>query len=293
MWVDWIATPCVGEQAVEVRVVAVVEDDEAGVDVPGRRRRARRDRVRVAAEVVGRLEQHDLVLARGVGGRRRCPETPPPTIAILIGPGSRRPERVTQSVRIGRRMGSEGTLRACPAAIHGSSGGMEEQRGEASKQPLADETDLRQPRRASADRAPAATDAVELHPVALRRVLAFAEGRRPVHHRPPRRSGVPDGRGARPPGEHVELDRRPLLPGARLRGVPRAPAGGARGVPPGQRAGAARRTASRRRRCSRSTRPTSRRRWPPITSTSRRPRARSRGRTSSGRSSRSPRPTGS
>ena len=71
-----------------------------------------------------------------------------------------------------------------------------------------------------------------LHPGALRRVLALAEGRRPVHRRPPRRGGLPDGRGARPPGQHLLEHGRALLAGARVRGLPRAPAGRARRVPP-------------------------------------------------------------
>ena len=73
---------------------------------------------------------------------------------------------------------------------------------------------------------------LRLHPGSLRRLLALPEGRRPVHRRPPRRGRLPDRRGARPPREHLELDRRALLPGARLRGLPGAPGLGARGVPP-------------------------------------------------------------
>ena len=75
-------------------------------------------------------------------------------------------------------------------------------------------------------------DPLRLHLVALRRVLALAEGRRAVHRRPPRRGRLPDRRGARAPREHVVLDRRALLAGARLRGLPGAPGGRARGVPP-------------------------------------------------------------
>ena len=44
---------------------------------------------------------------------------------------------------------------------------------------------------------------LRLHPGALRRVLALAEGRRAVHRRPPRRGGLPDGGGARAPREHL------------------------------------------------------------------------------------------
>src|SRR4051812_11204950 len=84
-------------------------------------------------------------------------------------------------------------------------------------------------------RGPRPPDPLGVHPCAVRRVLALAEGRRAVHRRPPRRGRLPDGRGARPPREHVELDRRALLPGARLRGLPRAADLGARGVPPPRR----------------------------------------------------------
>src|SRR4051794_17401636 len=75
-------------------------------------------------------------------------------------------------------------------------------------------------------------DLVGLHLLPLRRVLAVAEGRRAVRRRPPRRGGLPHRRGARPPREHIVLDRRALLPGARLRGLPRAPGGRPGGVPP-------------------------------------------------------------
>ena len=50
------------EQRLEARVVAVVEDDEAGVDVPGRIVGVDPDRVRVPADVVARLVDDDLVL---------------------------------------------------------------------------------------------------------------------------------------------------------------------------------------------------------------------------------------
>ena len=49
------------EQLAEARVVAVVADDEPRVDLPRRVLALDRDRVAVAAEVVGRLEQRDLV----------------------------------------------------------------------------------------------------------------------------------------------------------------------------------------------------------------------------------------
>ena len=80
-----VATPSSSSRRVEVRVVAVVEDDEAGVDASGSRRRvSTRDRVRVAADARVGLEDDDLVLA----GCSRCaatsPEIPAPTIAILI-----------------------------------------------------------------------------------------------------------------------------------------------------------------------------------------------------------------
>ena len=76
---------------------------------------------------------------------------------------------------------------------------------------------------------------LDVHPGPLRRVLPLSEGRRPVHRRPPRRGRVPDRRGARPPRQHVELDRRALLAGARLRGLSRAPGRRAGGVPPARR----------------------------------------------------------
>ena len=72
-----------GEQPREVGVVAVVHHDEAGVDVMGLVRGVDADRVRVPARVGAGLVDDDLVLARS-----RCaatsPETPAPTIAILI-----------------------------------------------------------------------------------------------------------------------------------------------------------------------------------------------------------------
>ena len=74
-------------------------------------------------------------------------------------------------------------------------------------------------------------DAVRLHQLALRRVLPVAEGRRPVRRRSSRRGRVPHGRGARPPRQHVVVHRRPVLAGARVRGLPRAPGGRAGGVP--------------------------------------------------------------
>ena len=46
-------------------------------------------------------------------------------------------------------------------------------------------------------------DPLRLHPGALRRVLALAEGRGAVHRRPPRRGRLPDRRGARAPREHL------------------------------------------------------------------------------------------
>src|SRR3954453_8679657 len=83
-----------------------------------------------------------------------------------------------------------------------------------------------------APRRPGPPDPLGLHLLPLRRVLAVPEGRRAVRRRPPRRGGLPHRRGARPPREHVLLDRRALLPGARLRGLPRAPGSRARRVPP-------------------------------------------------------------
>ena len=85
------------------------------------------------------------------------------------------------------------------------------------------------------------------------------------------------------------LDGRALLAGARLRGLPRAPGPAReeyrRRVAAGLIGGRRRRRPSR---SSRSTRASSRPPWPPTTSTSRRPRARSRARTSSPPSTRSP-----
>ena len=74
-------------------------------------------------------------------------------------------------------------------------------------------------------------DPVGVHHRALRRVLALPEGRGALHRRPPGRGRVPDRRGARPPSQHFVLDRRPLLPGSRLRGLSGASAGRDRGVP--------------------------------------------------------------
>ena len=57
------------EQPLEARVVAVVEDDEAGVDPVRLVRRVDPHRVRVAARVVAGLEHDDVVLGREqVGG---------------------------------------------------------------------------------------------------------------------------------------------------------------------------------------------------------------------------------
>ena len=59
-----------GEHALEVRVVALVEDDEPGVDLPAARRRLDADRVRVAARVGAGLEDMDVVAAAmKLGGR--------------------------------------------------------------------------------------------------------------------------------------------------------------------------------------------------------------------------------
>ena len=86
--------------------------------------------------------------------------------------------------------------------------------------------------RHDASRRPRAPDTVCLHLVALRRVLPLAEGRRAVRRRPSRRGRVPHRRGARAPRQHVFVDRRAVLAGARLRGLPGAAGGRARGVPP-------------------------------------------------------------
>ena len=102
--------------------------------------------------------------------------------------------------------------------------------------------------RVAAQRPPGAAerqDALRLHHRALRRVLALAEGRRPLHRRPPRRGRLPDRRGAGPPRQHLVLDRRPLLAGARVRGLSGASAGGDRGVPQPRRGAGRRRPAVR------------------------------------------------
>ncbi len=57
------------EQRDEVRVGAVVEDDEAGVHVPGPAVHLDCVRVRVAADVVARLEHRDVVLTVEFAGR--------------------------------------------------------------------------------------------------------------------------------------------------------------------------------------------------------------------------------
>ena len=50
IWEGWASTPSSPSSAFEVRVVAVVEDDEAGVDPVGPVRGVDPDRVGVAAE---------------------------------------------------------------------------------------------------------------------------------------------------------------------------------------------------------------------------------------------------
>ena len=87
------------------------------------------------------------------------------------------------------------------------------------------------------DEVPTTQKPFRLHPGAFRRVLALPERCRPLHRRPPRRGGLPHRRGARPPRQHLFLDRRPLLAGARLRGLPGAAAGRDRGVPDDDRRG--------------------------------------------------------
>ena len=98
-------------------------------------------------------------------------------------------------------------------------------------------TDRRRPARSPVNGHQRAPEPLQVHPGTLRRVLALAEGRRAVHRRPPRRGRLPDRRGAGAPRQHLELDRRALLPGARLRGLPRAAGGRARGIPPRERQG--------------------------------------------------------
>ena len=109
-------------------------------------------------------------------------------------------------------------------------------------------------------------DTFRVHHRALRRVFPLAEGCSPLHRRSSRRGRVPDGRGARPPRFDLFIDRRPLLPGTRLRGLSGASAGRDRGVPlPARRE----RRRPRRARSSTSTTPSSRRHSPPTTATSR------------------------
>ena len=204
-------------------------------------------------------------------------------------PGSRRAQaepgaraaRCT-SAHVRTRRGRRGRIRRQSEFRRSRSEGT---RQAASNKTPADEaasTSDREPRAAPRPPGP-----LRLHPGALRRVLALAEGRRAVHRRSPRRGRVPDRRGAGAAGQHVLEHGRALLAGARLRGLPRAPAGGPRRVPPrGRRANGGRRS-PRPRRCSRSTTPSSRRRWPPTTSTSRTPRTSSRAPTSRRRSTRS------
>ena len=61
MSVGWEATPSSVQQPLEIRVVAVVEDDEARVHVPRAALGVDPDRVGVAARIVGGLEQRRLV----------------------------------------------------------------------------------------------------------------------------------------------------------------------------------------------------------------------------------------
>ena len=70
------------EQPLEVRVVAVVEDDEAGVDVYAAASALDADRVRVAAGVGVRLEHGDVVRRLEHVGAT-SPEMPAPTMAML------------------------------------------------------------------------------------------------------------------------------------------------------------------------------------------------------------------
>ena len=122
-------------------------------------------------------------------------------------------------------------------------------------------------------------DPLRLHPGALRRVLALAEGRRAVHRRPPRRGRLPDRRGARAPREHL-VARRSCASRRRSasRASPSCRRRRARSTAARVAAGQVGGGSSRRSRSSRSTRTSSRPRSPPTTSTSRRPRARSRAR---------------
>ena len=89
----------------------------------------------------------------------------------------------------------------------------------------------RSPAGRAGERHERAPEPLQVHPGALRRVLALPEGRRPVHRRPSRRGRLPDRRGAGTSREHLELHGRALLPGARLRGFSRAAGGRPRGIP--------------------------------------------------------------
>ena len=140
---------------------------------------------------------------------------------------------------------------------------------------------------------PRPPDTFRVHLRTLRRVLPLAEGRRAVRRRPSRRGRLPHRRGARAARQHVLLDRRALQPGARLRGLPGAAGGGARGVPPPPPHPRSRNGTTAPRRCSASTSRRSSRPSPPITSTSRTPRAASAAPRSTARSRRSPPPSGS
>ncbi len=254
------------EQARERRVVAVVHHDEAGVDVMRLVRGIDADRVRVPAGVGVRLVDDDLVLAvqqvRGDEPRHAGADDRDPHAAARLS-CARRITCVT--VRRGPYGGSFDARSRRRASGRGNRLGRRATRPRRTNAP-------NEARRHPNERSPAAgrrheraSEPVEVHPRALRGVLALAEGRRAVHRRPPRRGRVPDGRGARAPREHVELDGRALLTGARVRGLSRAAGGRARGIPPRARDGRRGRAELARRRCSRSTRTSSRRRSRPTT----------------------------
>ena len=59
----WVGTPSSSSRRSKLRVVAVVEDDEAGVDVVGAVLAFDVHRVRVPARLLGGLEDDDVVLA--------------------------------------------------------------------------------------------------------------------------------------------------------------------------------------------------------------------------------------
>ena len=224
------------EQPREVRVVAVVHHDEARVDVmcldapcrPGscscarprrRRPRTRRSRARGAAGAPRPARRRPRRRSRSSSGRVAAVAV----LRVLSLSASRQ-------LNLRRRRASRITSRPCSfSALGGVSAPRRRTRPPMKRVATPPTTPSARPPRQRHQRAP---EPLQVHPGPLRRVLALAEGRRAVHRRPPRRGRLPDRRGARAARQHVELDRRALLPGARLRGLSRAAGGRARGIPP-------------------------------------------------------------